>query len=244
MLKQRAGLDMLHVPYRGGAPALQDMLAGQVDMDVRQHPGPLPQYKAGKLRGLAVTSRERSPVAPELPPMTEFYPGFEITSWGGLCGPAGLPPAMVEKAVGAVQEGAGERGAEDRLPRPGRDGVVDEPGRCRRVPPQRGAEAGADHHRLRREGELKKNSAEDFFGAGRRNGRRRSAAFGAESRPTTGARSARHDLSMSSSESRATRAAALALNSDARERTLVHDRRARRIKQRRGRETAALEKNG
>jgi len=97
-LKQVAGLNMVHVPYRGGAPALQDLLAGQVDMEFDNIPGPLPQYKAGKLRGLAVTSSERSPVAPELPPMKDFYPGFQITSWGALCGPAGLPPAMVEKA--------------------------------------------------------------------------------------------------------------------------------------------------
>jgi tripartite-type tricarboxylate transporter receptor subunit TctC len=98
MLKQYAGLNMVHVPYRGGAPALQDLLAGQVDMEFDNIPGPLPQYKAGKLRGLAVTSPERSPVAPELPPMSDFYPGFQITSWGGLCGPAGLPPPIVEKA--------------------------------------------------------------------------------------------------------------------------------------------------
>ncbi len=98
MLKQKAGLDMVHVPYRGGAPALQDLLAGQVDMEFDNIPGPLPQYKAGKLRGLGVTSRERSPVAPELPTMREFYPDFEITSWGGLCGPAGLPTPVVEKA--------------------------------------------------------------------------------------------------------------------------------------------------
>jgi tripartite-type tricarboxylate transporter receptor subunit TctC len=97
-LKQVAGLNMLHVPYRGGAPALQDLLAGQVDMEFDNIPGPLPQYKTGKLRGLAVTSPQASPVAPELPPMNHFYPGFEITSWGGLCGPAGLPPAMVDKA--------------------------------------------------------------------------------------------------------------------------------------------------
>jgi tripartite-type tricarboxylate transporter receptor subunit TctC len=103
-LKQAAGLNMIHVPYRGGAPALQDLLAGQVDMEFDNIPGPLPQYKAGKLRGLAVTSRERSPVAPELPPMKDFYPDFEITSWGGLCGPAGLPPAMVEKANASCKQ--------------------------------------------------------------------------------------------------------------------------------------------
>ena len=103
-LKQVAGLNMMHVPYRGGAPALQDLLAGQVDMEFDNIPGPLPQYKAGKLRGLAVTSRERSPVAPELPPMKDFYPDFEITSWGGLCGPAGLPPAMVEKAAALTKK--------------------------------------------------------------------------------------------------------------------------------------------
>jgi len=104
MLKQRAGLNMVHVPYRGGAPALQDLLAGQVDMEFDNIPGPLPQYKAGKLKGLAVTSLERSPVAPELPPMNDFYPGFQITSWGGLCGPAGLPPAIVEKASALAQK--------------------------------------------------------------------------------------------------------------------------------------------
>ena len=98
MLKQRTGIDMFHVPYRGGAPALQDMLAGQVDMMFDNIPGPLAQVKAGKLRPLAVTSVERSPIAPDVPTMSEYLPGFQITSWGGLCGPAGLPPAMVEKA--------------------------------------------------------------------------------------------------------------------------------------------------
>jgi tripartite-type tricarboxylate transporter receptor subunit TctC len=98
MLKQRTGINMFHVPYRGGAPALQDMLAGQVDMMFDNIPGPLAQVRAGKLRPLAVTSTERSPIAPEVPTMTEYLPGFQITSWGGMCGPAGLPPAMVEKA--------------------------------------------------------------------------------------------------------------------------------------------------
>ena len=104
MLKQRAGLDMQHVPYRGGAPAMQDMLSGQLDMMYDNISTPLAQYKAGKVKALAVTSPERHPAAPELPAMSEFYPGFNITSWGGLCGPAGLPPAMVEKAAALTRK--------------------------------------------------------------------------------------------------------------------------------------------
>ncbi|MGZ5909194.1 MAG: Bug family tripartite tricarboxylate transporter substrate binding protein [Reyranella sp.] len=95
--KQLAGLNLLHVPYRGSAPAYQDLLAGQVDMMFDNIPGPLGLMRSGKVRGLAVTSKERHPAAPDLPTMAEFLPGFEITSWGGICGPAGLPPAMVEK---------------------------------------------------------------------------------------------------------------------------------------------------
>jgi tripartite-type tricarboxylate transporter receptor subunit TctC len=104
MLKQRAGLEMQHVPYRGGAPAMQDMLSGQLDMMYDNISTPLVQYKAGKVKALAVTSLERHPAAPELPTMSEFYPGFNITSWGGLCGPAGLPPAMVEKAAALTKK--------------------------------------------------------------------------------------------------------------------------------------------
>lgn len=104
MFKQRAGLNMFHVPYRGGAPALQDMLAGQIDMMFDNIPGPMAQVRAGKIRALAVTSPERSPIAPEVPPMSDYMPGFQMTSWGGLCGPAGLPPAMVEKASALVKQ--------------------------------------------------------------------------------------------------------------------------------------------
>ena len=97
IFKQLAGLNLLHVPYRGGAPSYQDLLAGQVDMMFDNIPGPLGLMRSGKVRGLAVTSKGRHPAAPEIPTMGEFLPGFEITSWGGICGPAGLPPSMVEK---------------------------------------------------------------------------------------------------------------------------------------------------
>ena len=85
------------MPYKGSAPAHQDLLACQVDMMWDNIPGPLALMRSGKVRGLAVTSRQRHPAVPDLPTMTEYLPGYEITSWGGICAPAGVPPAMVEK---------------------------------------------------------------------------------------------------------------------------------------------------
>ena len=97
MFKQMAGVNLLHVPYKGSAPAHQDILAGQVDMMFDNIPGPLGLMKGGKVKGIAVTSKERHPAVPDKPTFGEFLPGFEITSWGGVCAPAGVPPAMVEK---------------------------------------------------------------------------------------------------------------------------------------------------
>ena len=97
LFKSMAGVNILHVPYRGSAPAHQDILAGQVDMMFDNIPGPLGLMKGGKVKAFAVTSKERHPAAPDIPAMAEFLPGFEITSWGGICGPAGLPPAMVAR---------------------------------------------------------------------------------------------------------------------------------------------------
>lgn len=99
-----AKIDLLHVPYRGSAPAVQDLLAGQVDMIFDNIPGSLAQIAGGKVNGLAVTSLERSPKAPDVPAMTEFLPGFDINSWGGICGPAGMPTDMVEKLNALAKE--------------------------------------------------------------------------------------------------------------------------------------------
>ena len=104
IFKQLAKVNILHVPYRGSAPAYQDLLAGQVDMMFDNIPGPLGLMRSGKVRGLGVTSATRHPAAPEIPPMSEFLPGFEITSWGGICGPAGLPQAMVEKCSALTKQ--------------------------------------------------------------------------------------------------------------------------------------------
>ena len=104
IFKQLAGINLLHVPYRGSAPAHQDLLAGAVDMMFDNIPGPLGLMRGGKVRGHAVTSSKRHPAVPDLPTMAEFLPGFEIVSWGGICGPAGLPTAMVGKLSGLLRK--------------------------------------------------------------------------------------------------------------------------------------------
>jgi tripartite-type tricarboxylate transporter receptor subunit TctC len=104
MFKTMTGTNLLHVPYKGSAPAYQDLLANQVDMMWDNIPGPLGLMRGGKVRGIAVTSKERHPAAPDIPTMAETIPGFEITSWGGLCGPAGLPAPMVERCASLAQK--------------------------------------------------------------------------------------------------------------------------------------------
>ena len=104
LFKQLAQVNLLHVPYKGSAPAWQDLLAGQVDIMFDNIPGPLAMMRGGKVRGLAVTSPQRHPAVPDIPTMSEFLPGFEMISWGGICGPAGLPPAMVEKCAALTRK--------------------------------------------------------------------------------------------------------------------------------------------
>ena len=89
---------MTHVPYKGSAPALQDLIGGQVQMMFDNLPPSLPQIKAGKLRALAVTSTTRAPALPDVPTVAEAgLPGFEASSWFGVLAPAGTPPAIVAK---------------------------------------------------------------------------------------------------------------------------------------------------
>jgi tripartite-type tricarboxylate transporter receptor subunit TctC len=96
-LKQIAGLDMAHVPYRGGAPMLLDLIAGRVQFAFDNVASLLAPVSQGQIRPLAVTSKERSPVLPEVPTTNSVYPELEVTSWGGLVGPAGIPPPIVER---------------------------------------------------------------------------------------------------------------------------------------------------
>jgi tripartite-type tricarboxylate transporter receptor subunit TctC len=103
LLKSMAGIDIVHVPYRGLAPGLIDLLAGQVSLMFPAISAGLPHANAGKLRALAVTSLKRSPAAADLPTMAETgLPGYEVYSWIGLMGPGALPRPVVSRLHGEV----------------------------------------------------------------------------------------------------------------------------------------------
>ncbi|MDQ6619204.1 MAG: tripartite tricarboxylate transporter substrate binding protein [Pseudomonadota bacterium] len=97
MLNQMARTDILLVPYKGSAPGMNDLLGGQVKLMFNAMPSTLPYVKAGRLRALAVTSAQRTPLAPELPTVAETLPGYEIVTWWGVLAPAGTPRAIIEK---------------------------------------------------------------------------------------------------------------------------------------------------
>jgi len=103
MLKTEAGVDISHTPYKGSAPAVSDLLGGQVQMMVDGLPSALPHVKAGKLRAIALTSLRRSPSLPDLPTIAETYPGFYADAWSGLFAPKGTPPPVVDKLSTEVQ---------------------------------------------------------------------------------------------------------------------------------------------
>jgi tripartite-type tricarboxylate transporter receptor subunit TctC len=98
LFKSLAKVDMVHVPYKGSAPALIDLLGGQTQLMFATMPPALPHVKSGRLRALGVTGTQRSPLVPELPTIAESgLAGYEITQWWALMGPPGLPPAIVTR---------------------------------------------------------------------------------------------------------------------------------------------------
>lgn len=95
MLKAMTGVKVLNVPYKGGAAAMQDVMGGQATMVVANEA--LPYIKDNRLKGLAVTTAARSPLAPDLPAVSETVPGFDVTSWYGVFAPAGTPPEIIDR---------------------------------------------------------------------------------------------------------------------------------------------------
>jgi tripartite-type tricarboxylate transporter receptor subunit TctC len=111
-----AGLKMTHVPYKGGGPALQDLIAGHIQLVFATSQTSFPQVKAGRLRALAVTTPERVPAAPELPTIAESgVPGYAVTNLLSLIGPKGLPRAVVDRLNGETTKILKLKDFEERL---------------------------------------------------------------------------------------------------------------------------------
>jgi tripartite-type tricarboxylate transporter receptor subunit TctC len=109
------GVSMLHVTYRGGAPALVDLLAGRVHVIFDTIPEAIGHIREGRLRALAVTTAARSPALPDVPPMRDFLPGFEAGSWWGLGAPKNTPPAVVNALNATLAECLRDPGFEMQL---------------------------------------------------------------------------------------------------------------------------------
>jgi tripartite-type tricarboxylate transporter receptor subunit TctC len=97
LLKSLAKIDLNAIPYKGGAPAINDLLGGQIPMSFNNGPESIGQLQAGTVRALAVTTATRAPFLPDVPSMSEAVPGYDTEVWWGLLGPAGMPPELLAK---------------------------------------------------------------------------------------------------------------------------------------------------
>ena len=109
LFKLMTGVDMQHVPYRGSAPMLTDLLAGQVQVAFDNLQPSIPHIKADKLRALAVTTATRSDALPDLPTIADFVPGYEASTWNGVCAPKNTPPEIVERLNREINAGLADR---------------------------------------------------------------------------------------------------------------------------------------
>jgi tripartite-type tricarboxylate transporter receptor subunit TctC len=105
LFKMMAGVNLIHVPYRGNGPALADLLGGQVEVLFPSLPSSIEYIKAGKLRGLAVTSAKRSEALPDLPTIGEFVQGYEMSAWFGAAAPKATPHEIVDKINKEINAG-------------------------------------------------------------------------------------------------------------------------------------------
>ncbi len=119
MLNSMAGISLQHVPYKGVAPALNDVLGGQLPIVFASLPSALSHIKAGKLRALAVSGDKRSPLLPDVPAIAEAVPGYNGTLWIGLFAPAGVPPDVLATLQDATRKALAAKDLRDRLDQQG-----------------------------------------------------------------------------------------------------------------------------
>ena len=104
LLRMMTGIDVVYVPYKSVGLVVADLLAGRMDAQITNLPAHVENVRTGKLRALGVTSAKRSPRLPEVPAIAETVPGFELMVWYGMCAPAGVPKAIVDKVAADVQQ--------------------------------------------------------------------------------------------------------------------------------------------
>ena len=127
LFKSMTGIDMHHVPYRGSAPALIDLLSGQVQVMFDLLPASIGHIRSGKLRGLAVTTATRSEAVPDLPPIADFVPGYEASTWNGVLAPKNTPADIVTSLNGAINAALADATIKARLADLGATPVVMSP---------------------------------------------------------------------------------------------------------------------
>jgi tripartite-type tricarboxylate transporter receptor subunit TctC len=116
LLKHMTGVDITHVPFRGGAASITEIIAGRVDILIDNVPNSIAQVRGGQMKALAVTGSARDPALPNVPTFAEAgVPGFEMYLWFGLIGPLGLPPAIMQRLVGAIRRIVTETDVGDRI---------------------------------------------------------------------------------------------------------------------------------
>jgi tripartite-type tricarboxylate transporter receptor subunit TctC len=115
LFKMMTGVDMVHVAYKGSAPSLTDLLGGQVQVSFATMPASIEFIRTGKLRALAVTTATRSPALPEVPTVGEFVPGYEVSTWYGLCARMGTPAEVIDKINKEINAGLADPTIKARL---------------------------------------------------------------------------------------------------------------------------------
>ena len=115
LFKMMTGIDMVHVPYKGSAPSLTDLLGGQVQVTFATMPSAIEYIRAGRLRALAVTTATRSEALPETPTVSEFVPGYEVSTWYGVGAPNGTPAEVIDKINKEINAGLADPKLKARL---------------------------------------------------------------------------------------------------------------------------------
>ena len=115
LFKMMTGVDMVHVAYKGSAPSLTDLIGGQVQVSFATMPASIEFIRTGRLRALAVTTATRSPALPEVPTVGEFVPGYEVSTWYGICARRGTPAEVVDKLNREINAGLADPTMKARL---------------------------------------------------------------------------------------------------------------------------------